>query len=375
MAIDVATLSLFLATPAQVQASRTVNHVQWGRGLSIEGYLKRSELLDIYEHAEDGGLMTWVLAPRSDPLTLSFLCACETFRRHAFVHNSSSHEPGSQQTFAYGIAAVFCPLQHRNKGYARYMMRLLHYVLAIPGSLPSFPLEWGSPPIPPPGAGNAYFSCLWSDIGPAFYEDCGPNPTRVGWKVKDPIETVWMTDINVQLPNDVRWLFEDDCIELWRQDSEYIKERLADRSTDSSFIRCTFLSDHGMAAYQLRRAKFFLPGSPTVTTPQRWGVTIAGTNQPTYATWIIDIRPLPVALLITRIRATPETLPVLLSAIMKAAKENNAATVEVWNLEQQLLETAFKLGGNTRQRAEHLPSLAWYGAGDIDEVEWCFNEK
>jgi len=168
-------------------------------------------------------------------------------------------------------------------------------------------------------------------------------------------------------------LSEQECIELWKEDTKYIKQRLIDHQ--SSFTRCTFLPDCGLAAFQIRRVKFFLPGSSSVPVPNKWGVVIPGTSSPTYATWITDIRPLPAALVVTRIRASLETFPVLLSAIMEAANENETATVEVWNLEHDLVETAHQLGGNTGQRIEHLPSLAWYGLEGLDNVKWLCNEK
>ena len=255
-------------------------------------------------------------------------------------------------------------------------MRLLHYVLASPGSLPPFPSEWGAPPIPPPGAGNACFSALWSDIGPSYYETCGPTLKHPGWKLNNPIETIWTTDTTTKCTSDVRWLSEQDCIELWKQDTHYFRECLtSNQLLDGSSIRCTFLPDNGLAAFQLRRAKFFLPGLPRIPIPEKWGVIILGVSHPTYATWITDIRPLPAALLITRIRATTDTFPMLLSAIMVAAKENSATTVEVWNLEQHLVKTAQGLNGMTGERAEHLPALAWYGPGDDEDVQWLFNEK
>jgi LYC1 GNAT-like C-terminal domain len=104
-------------------------------------------------------------------------------------------------------------------------------------------------------------------------------------------------------------------------------------------------------------------------------VIIPGASQPTYATWIIDVCCLPVAQLTTRIRASVETFPVLLSAIMVAAIEDGAASVEVWNLEPHLMEIIHKLNETTGQRPDHLPSLVWYGSGNADDVQWLFNEK
>ena len=53
---------------------------------------------------------------------------------------------------------------------------------------------------------------------------------------------------------------------------------------------------------------------------------------------------------------------------MVAAKENAAPSIEVWNLEQHLVDKARELNGITCERAEHLPALAWYGTGDVEDV-------
>jgi hypothetical protein len=75
--VDLASLSLFPATRAQTIESRERSHLEWARGLSMEDFLRRDEIMEGYEHAENGRLTTWVLAPRADPETLDFFCACE----------------------------------------------------------------------------------------------------------------------------------------------------------------------------------------------------------------------------------------------------------------------------------------------------------
>jgi hypothetical protein len=56
---DLASFSIFPATPDQVLASRKHSWVQWAKGMSIEDYLLRDELLEVLEHAADGKLTTW----------------------------------------------------------------------------------------------------------------------------------------------------------------------------------------------------------------------------------------------------------------------------------------------------------------------------
>lgn len=56
---DFATLSLFVATPEQTQETRKRTHGSWSRGLSVEAYVKRDNVMDNDEHAADGKLVTW----------------------------------------------------------------------------------------------------------------------------------------------------------------------------------------------------------------------------------------------------------------------------------------------------------------------------
>jgi len=56
---DLASLSLFRATPAQVEESRRRTWPQWGGTLSLTEYLARYAELDLVEPAKDGRLITW----------------------------------------------------------------------------------------------------------------------------------------------------------------------------------------------------------------------------------------------------------------------------------------------------------------------------
>lgn len=59
MAMALATLTLSKATPEQTLESRKRNYVEWHRGLDVDQYLRRDAVLDDFEHAKDGKLVTW----------------------------------------------------------------------------------------------------------------------------------------------------------------------------------------------------------------------------------------------------------------------------------------------------------------------------
>ncbi|GJJ06176.1 hypothetical protein Clacol_000365 [Clathrus columnatus] len=342
------------------------NYASWNRGLDLDSYLKREKTVDIYEHAQNGKLRTWVLAPVDNPQTMDFFCACETFQRQALIHRSTSN--GHRRVIAYGIAAVFCPQENRNKGYTTHMMRLLHYILAPVDTLDTFPTNWGSPPLQPSGLANASFSALWSVIGTEFYE-------RLGWKAKEHVNTIWPCRETTEHLGRVTWLSEDDCEQLWEDDASYVEEKFLDSSRDESQTTCAFLPNNGLAAFQIRRVKTFLPGSPNLPIPTKWGVKLDDETEPAYATWITDINYSPASLTITRIRISEKAFPILLSAAMEAAKENGCNTVRIWSLDETLKKIAKTLGGSEEQDLECVPSLAWYEPEDTNDVKLFFNER
>lgn len=60
--MELASLSIFPATPEQIVVSRKRSFAQWARGLTEEQYLQRDAFLDELEHAANGKLTTWLVA-------------------------------------------------------------------------------------------------------------------------------------------------------------------------------------------------------------------------------------------------------------------------------------------------------------------------
>lgn len=373
--MDLSRVSLFEATSYQNAISRKRNYEEWARGLDLAGYLRRDEIVDTHQHAINGKLKTWVLAPVDNPETPDFLCSCETFQRQALIRKSTFVKP--QKVIAYGISSVFCPPENRNKGYATHMMRLLHYVLAPEGELGDFPEIWGSPPKRSPDVGNAAFSMLWSEIGGGFYLKAGWNPSNTGWKMKGHVNTVWRCrEVSEPLVG-VRWLSESDCVQLWEEDAQFIEESFSHLTTPlAEQTSCAFLSNEGVAAFQIRRSIMYLPGSPHLPMPKYWGAEVVAETEKAYATWVVDTSRSPASLAITRLRATEQSFSMLLLAAMEAAKQNNCASVEVCSLDSSLKKLADNLGGeDTREDLSCIPSLAWYGPEQADDVDFLFNER
>lgn len=262
------------------------------------------------------------------------------------------------------------------------MMRLLHWVLAPPSSLPPFPARWGTPPQAYEMFGNASFSVLYSDIGSDFYKLAGPDEAAEGWVVREPYATIWKISENTASDNmkiDVHYLSEDDCNGIWTRDAEQMKNDL--RSSRSRKTAFTFLPNGGVSAFLVRRTAFYMPGQP-YEIPEHWGVELCSKEQsemtdamPTFATWTLDVRPPPSTLVVTRLRATKDSFPYLVECLLSAAKKSNMERVEIWNLSKELVTLAASLGGDTVLRDEHLNAFKWYGPEKANDLEWAFNEK
>ncbi|KAJ6573900.1 hypothetical protein DFH09DRAFT_1246660 [Mycena vulgaris] len=373
MAVDLSALSLFPATPEQIAEARRRIFPEWGKGLTLEEHLARDASQDQFDGSRDGRLITWVLAPRDAPQTLEFKCACETFKRTGLVVDPAKGAPAETVT-CYGIASVFTPPENRGMGFARHMMRLLHWVIVDEALLPAseFPLGWGAPPSKVEGTRNGHFSALWSDVG-EFYNACGPVPgIREGWVVRGTSTTVWNVDSSPVSERAREWTWLDDSgvSKLWVEDAETI--RLDVEKAASTGITFTFLPTEGVASFQHRRLELFL--QRLATPPETWGVVSA--DRAAYATWTIDPRPpAPRTLTVSRLRADPQIFGELVGRILEVAKKHDVKLVEIWNLPEHLEVLAGTLGAKTHERTEHLPAFKCYGKEPEASVSWAFNER
>ncbi|KAJ3862114.1 hypothetical protein EV359DRAFT_74356 [Lentinula novae-zelandiae] len=377
--MDPSTLSLFAATPQQIEtSSRRTGASAWGNGMTLDQYVQRDLDLQKSECGRDGKLMIWVLAPRDDPETLDFLCSCET-----------------SQVECYGVASVFTPPPNRGKGYARLMMSLLHWILAGNNLSPNirFPSDiWGPQPVPPPGMGNAIFSALSTDVG-TFYESCNPdNAARTkknGWIIRGTRTARWNPRVDVPVTSAItstmgnwRWLTHEEINQVCTQDAERMRADLRARwfdvssvSSSKTKILFTFLPSGGVEAFQRERLQYFWEKENIV----HWGVALSvprsdltndftnelGTVQ-AFVAWTLELRPpAPRTLVVTRLHVpSPDYIPEILRRIWEYSIQHDIQVVEIWNFPSELREE----GEFEFERALHLPAFKY-------EIEWMFNEK
>ncbi|KAG1887868.1 hypothetical protein F4604DRAFT_1645640 [Suillus subluteus] len=391
---DLAALSLYPATPAQVLETRERTWPHWGGSTTLEQYLQHYERMDEMEHARDGRMTTWVLAPRDDPTTLDFMCACETYKRTGLVAYPSPNGPNKvNEAPCYGIASVYTPEAKRRKGYGQHMMRLLHWVISSCDDFVEFPKEWGVPPPKVDGAGGAAFSVLYSAVGEDFYGDAGVQAEGKGggWEVRTPWSWAW--EVRGQMEKAPRrveespgwkWVEEGDLDEMWTEDAEFIKNSLegtprpdTSYETPSPTAFVSALPDRGVGSFQVVRS---LLASGHAVPLKVWGIRKENTGDErwaTYATWAANMWSMP-TLIVTRLAATRETFPGLLEKIKEAARSAGLEKVEVWNLPRDLDGLAEGEGnedGKKYERTRGLPMIKWYGRGETRDVEWFFNER
>ncbi|PCH44908.1 hypothetical protein WOLCODRAFT_139317 [Wolfiporia cocos MD-104 SS10] len=395
-----ADLSLFPATPEQILEGRRRSAAEWGHGLTLEQYIRRGDILHQKEHAAGNRHITWVLAPRSDPATLDFMCSCQTYRRNGVVAKCSM----PSDVIAYGVASVYTPASKRGYGYARHMMRLLHWILAPRSALPSsFPAEWGAPPRVHQnlGLGDAQFSVLYSAIGPEFYRACGPSAEAGnGWLIGGHVST--MRDLAaVPVARDVgvddadtagrQWklLSLDEVKTVFDRDAEWMAQDLAIKSAQSPKTLFTFLPNHGVGAYANEFALKFTNDGQLVMPFDSWGVMLlpSGTSsvadvlqnesrkEAALATWSVDVFRSTPTLVVTRLRATTDNVVSLLDEIEKAARREGMLEVDILNLPEAFQAAARERGWKTFDRTDYLPSFKWYGEEKEDDVEWLFSER
>ncbi|KAM5533895.1 hypothetical protein V8D89_012435, partial [Ganoderma adspersum] len=326
-----------------------------------------------------------------------------------------------QKVTAYGVASVFTPSRNRGKGYARHMMRLLHWVLAPRSALPpTFPNQWGVAPdekmLQSAGVANAQFSVLYSDIGSEFYRSSGVDAaSRNGWYVTGAKGTSWTFDAEADTssppqpgattPNhNVKHLTQDEVTVLYDYDADWMEDDLSrpsatgpDASPAKGATRFTFLPHEGVAGFNISRTVQFAPNLQPFLPLSRWGVVILPQSVSTLAdglasvgrrgsepgaimglpfiSWTFDTGRKEKTLVVTRLRADERTFPILLEETKAVAREEKVRKIEFWYLHPQLRSMAEAKGWKTADREDHLPSVKWYGDESEDELEWIYNEK
>ncbi|KAF8998583.1 hypothetical protein BDQ17DRAFT_809943 [Cyathus striatus] len=392
---SLSSLSIFVATPKQVEQIKRQGAEQWARGMTNEQYFRRLELVGQGEGTRNSSISVWVLGSRDNPESLDFVCSCKTIRREGAIV-VGANDPAVDDVLCYSVGGVLTPPHHRGRGYARHMLRLIHWVLAPDSHLPSsFPVEWGAPPSRNITLGDAAFSYLWSDVGTVFYRKCGTTTTTFdGWVPAEGLSTVWRVNEYLTVARRFSkslwtWLDEHGVTELWKADTLGIKEDLKCTALSNEKTLCAVYPHGGVAEMPHRRAQVLWQElSPR---PFHWGIISPGVNilspqgdpqklpkDCCFASWTLELRTdRPKTLSITRLRCSKEQFVSLISVLIEYAESLSVDEVHVWNLSSESREYVSQvgLGGKTYEREVDVPCFKVYGLDNTDEAIWMFNEK
>ncbi|RXK42123.1 hypothetical protein M231_00480 [Tremella mesenterica] len=223
----------------------------WGCGLTLQEFTDVAhEEMTTSGWAQNHGDTVWALVRRSDPQG-SILSACETHRTRGFLKQKGGNKV--ENAWYYGMTCVVTPAQHQRKGYATHLLRLMHYILASPLHLPTFPSEWGSPPSPIPIELEEYFPPAWgtflsSEIGPDFYYRCLVGIDRRGWEAKE----VWQEEVEWEILSSSRLSIPSDPSKsspiLARSESIY--HAALPNPSEVGEIKCRPLENHHTRSYR-----------------------------------------------------------------------------------------------------------------------------
>lgn len=330
---------------------------------SLEAYERIDDELNSPENlwSQPGRFQAWALVPRCDPGTSNILSHCETYRRVAYAQR-----PGGrvEEVATYATASVFTPSDQRRKGYAKHMLRLLHYVLSPREHLPPFPPKWGVPPTA--FFGDAAFSVLYSDVGPDFYATCTKGETEPGWvAVREP-HRIFKVPSGPQLQGEVLSL--EDAGELEAPATETLRHEM-EALPPGDRPRAAILPQAGWFRQYPTRLEIFarnigLDGSRH---HRRCGVRFgSGKDRPFI---LYTVEPKEKGSNVLRLLVAHVQQPVSFDQLAAAARAEGAEELELWGGYDGYDEHEHLLNGD-----EHIPALAQYGMGS-DDVEWLWNDQ
>lgn len=248
------------------------------------------------------------------------------------------------------------------------MMSLLHFGIAKPEGIPTFPATWGTPPARAKEPGIV--SVLYSDVG-SYYLRCAPGE-GTGWTIVSPMTTEWTVGEEATETNpspSVESLSRDEAISTAAADASLFVKDLESQGP-SPRIHFAFQTTEAWCRFQLHRQD----ENPYYITspPQIWGVRMQSQGETHFIIWEYEGHPKR-ELVIVSMRASPETFPILLAVTKSAARAEKHEVISIWNLDERLASVASDLGGQTYERKEHLPAIKWYG--QEGDVVWFGNNK
>ncbi|GAB1527415.1 hypothetical protein RhiTH_010590 [Rhizoctonia solani] len=359
------------ATKSQARQVIIRNAGHWGAKvqMSVDDFVKLSQVFQQGPYASDGKLTIWVLVPEDDPDTIDFYASCQILTRQVLTLRTGQSSP--ELSFGHAVSSVLVLPEYRGKGYAGRFMSLLHSALA-PHRYPN-PLK---APVATERASTV--SVLYSAVGD-YYARCVPSEGETGWTLQKSFVTTWpVSAIQVPAPKGnfppVEFLSESEVTATLDSDDSNIAGDLIElQKKDPTKTYFAFTTTSSLNAVSATISKLS-PGCPSNSS---WGAKIPGTSD--FMTWAFFRRP-GLTLAITRLRASTDSFPVLLDAALRTAQETKSEYIEIWNVPEHLKEMALATGGETIERPDNRSAFKWYGQPseaklDNTDVVWALDER
>lgn len=287
------------------------------------------------------------------------------------------------------------PSRLSERGYARHMLQLLHYCIALPDSLPPFPSDrWGAPPSKEYRFNDATFSSLWSGIGRDFYQNVKigtGKEAKKGWVVHEDDELTWrftnpetvasQPKVKVQGNNSSTWQVLRTFDQLSSSFLETYEEDLVARA--SKYLDKTVVLDSATSPDVIKY--FIRRGVPPYTATERYETiqNNLGLYKPETGSFVLfspkytlDKPPQLYILALRLTKADEEEFPVLLDAIEKQAKAWDCESAVAWEVPESLKKVWLQREGTEAGvRNDDEGAMAWYGPGPAEEAEMVGGEK
>jgi hypothetical protein len=276
----------------------------------------------------------WVLVPKDNTSTINILAHCEVYEHPALLTTTPGHV---RQVRCMAIGSVFCPVEHRGKGYAKQLMNLLYQ-------------QFKEDP-------TIHTSTLYSDIGPQFYD-------RIGWKTMPSKEIIISAHPSLPIPDNVRLIASSQEIDSFAaKDIELLHIELKNAQSPTFCVLPVAEKIHWIQ----RRAHFYFSKLSSWSI-ETLGAYIPETNN--YVSFFYNYQEK--AIYFLRMRSDNEqATKAFLAVAQREALRCNLDKIIVWDT-PSLSDDQIKLQV-IHQRDESISALAAYDV--TSEVTWVCNEK
>ncbi|QIW99143.1 hypothetical protein AMS68_004661 [Peltaster fructicola] len=380
--VDSADVFLAIGTPQEHQEQLRYNSAEWRGPFDLKTYLRREELFLDQDLTRAGGLVPWMLFYQPDRKgPRKILCGCETIDKKAFVAKNGEVD----EVVCNGVASVFCPAEHRGKGYAGRLIADLAARLADERALESDRLQ------------KVKFSVLYSDIGKDFY-------ARRGWHVHPSAHISLKpgeTSRNRDLP-DVQLLQASEVYELCSAEIALLKSSLS--ALPSSKTTVAILPDVRTMKWHHARSDFLAKELLDREIVNRGAKVVQPDGQEVWCVWQhiwskaeadkdnkLYILHLGIAgegehdfsaasqQGSAKLKGSPtaKSYAALLAAAQAEAAAWSLNSVEMWNPTSVSLAAAQLLDADVsvqHRESSSITSLLWLGDGSQD-IDWICNER